>query len=317
MGEIVIAGYSDGMAADWNSFVDSSRNGTFLLRRDYMDYHAERFEDHSAVFFRRGKMIALIPGAVAGEDFISHPGLTYGGLVCGMGTTGAEVLDMLTAFSRKLRGEGLRRMIYKPVPHIYHRFPAEEDLYALFRLGAVLTARSLSSALLLPSDGALRRIRQCGVRRAVRCGITMERTSDFAPFWSLLTRNLRERHGVDPVHTLAEIAMLAERFPDNIRLYVAKRGDETVAGTVVYETAEVIHTQYISASPEGRECGALDFLMSRLIAGSSGKRYFDFGISCEAGGRVLNHGLLYQKEGFGARGVCYDSYTVDLTSIPS
>ena len=25
--------------------VDQSRNGTFLHRRDYMDYHADRFED--------------------------------------------------------------------------------------------------------------------------------------------------------------------------------------------------------------------------------------------------------------------------------
>ncbi len=317
MEEIAIVSYSADMAADWNSFVDASRNGTFLLRRDYMDYHADRFEDRSAVFFRRGKMIALLPGALAGEDFVSHPGLTYGGLVCARGTTGAEVLDMLTAFARQLRQEGYRHIIYKPVPHIYHRIPAEEDLYALFRLGGVLTARSLSSAILLPSEMEMRRIRRCGIRKAERSGIAVEETLDFALFWSLLSRNLSERHGVSPVHSLEEITMLAERFPENIRLYVAKRGDETLAGTVAYETSEVIHAQYISASPEGRDIGALDLLMSRLITEPSGKRYFDFGISCESGGRFLNRGLLYQKEGFGGRGVCYDTYTIDLGSIPS
>ena len=31
--------YSDDMAGEWNRFVASSKNGTFLLNRLYLDYH--------------------------------------------------------------------------------------------------------------------------------------------------------------------------------------------------------------------------------------------------------------------------------------
>ena len=82
-----------------------------------------------------------------------------------------------------------------------------------------------------------------------------------------------------------------------------------MAGTLVYETAKVVHTQYISASPEGKAKGALDMLFDHLVNDVYvGSRYFDFGKSTEDGGRYLNESLIFQKEGFGGRGVCYDTY---------
>ena len=38
------------------------------------------------------------------------------------------------------------------------------------------------------------------------------------------------------------------------------------------------------------------------------RTYFDFGVSTENGGGYLNEGLIFQKEGFGARSVVYDTY---------
>ena len=48
------------------------------------------------------------------------------------------------------------------------------------------------------------------------------------------------------------------------------------------------------------------------VDGPKKRAYFDFGISTEDGGRVLNEGLIYQKEGFGGRAVCYDTYEWDI-----
>lgn len=31
----------------WNQFVAQSKQATFLLHRSYMDYHSDRFHDHS------------------------------------------------------------------------------------------------------------------------------------------------------------------------------------------------------------------------------------------------------------------------------
>ena len=44
--------YTPEKADEWNRFVAQSKNGTFLFDRRYMDYHADRFQDHSLMFYR-------------------------------------------------------------------------------------------------------------------------------------------------------------------------------------------------------------------------------------------------------------------------
>ena len=64
--------------------------------------------------------------------------------------------------------------------------------------------------------------------------------------------------------------------------------------------------------------GASDVLMDCLITQySTGKKYFDFGISTEKGGAYLNRGLAAYKESFGARAVMYDTYKVDVANSNS
>ena len=114
---------------------------------------------------------------------------------------------------------------------------------------------------------------------------------------------------LQPVHDLDEIKRLQTRFPDAIRLFTAQHDGEVVAGAVIYESAMVAHVQYISASDAGRQLHALDAVFDHLLGGVfAAKPYFDFGISNEADGQVLNVGLVEQKEGFGARSMVHDHY---------
>jgi len=86
---------------------------------------------------------------------------------------------------------------------------------------------------------------------------------------------------------------------------------EMVAGILVYLTTHVIHSQYIAATPEGKASGAVDAIMHEIL--KQNYRYFDFGISTEKGGQYLNEKLIFQKEGFGGRGICYDTYEYTLS----
>ena len=53
--------------------------------------------------------------------------------------------------------------------------------------------------------------------------------------------------------------------------------------------------------------------MKTLIDNFKGtKEYFDFGISTENNGMYLNEGLISQKEGFGSRIVCYQTWKVNI-----
>lgn len=304
--------YASAMRAEWNALNARARNGHFMFDRGFMEYHADRFEDASLAVFEDAQMVAIIPANRAGDDVYSHQGLTFGGLVTEILRT-TDVMAALEACASCWRGSGATQLIYKAAPWIYHRRPAQEDLYWLFRRGAHLESRLSGAAVLLDAPGELTRRRRRGVARAGAAGLVFARSDRLGDFWKLLAEVLSERHDANPVHTLAEMQLLADRFPDQIQLHTAELDGEVLAGVLLFASAPVIRTQYIAAGAAGRESGALDGLFAHLLTASwPGARAFDFGTSNQDGGRVLNEGLIRQKEEFGASGVAYDTYKVDL-----
>ncbi len=306
--------FSTELGDEWDDFVRSSRNGTFLFERGYMDYHADRFQDDSLIFRdRRGAVAGLLPASRLGSHVSSHGGLTYGGLVLGMNIRTSAVISILDSAAAYYRASGVTSVEYKCVPRIYHRLASEDDLYALFRLGARLVRRDVSSTVQPAERPASQARRLRGARKARLAGISVCESTDFTAFWPVLEATLSDRHGVQPVHDVDEITLLAGRFPRAIRLFTALDGTEVVAGVVIYETPLVAHAQYIGSSRRGRDAAALDLLFEELIdVVYPDKRYFDFGISTEADGRDLNAGLIQYKEGFGATATVHDFYCLDL-----
>jgi hypothetical protein len=205
---------------------------------------------------------------------------------------------------------------YKAIPHIYHLVPAEEDLYALFRYGAKLIRRDVSSAIVFGNPIRFSRVRQRGIKQAKKNGLTIKRTNDFEAFMSIEEEVLRSKYNVKPTHTSSEIASLAQKFPENIKLFAAYKDEMMLGGEIIYESNEpVVHAQYSASSEIGKKMGATDLLFDSLITQySSEKRYFDFGISTEKGGGYLNRGLAVYKEAFGARAITYDTCEVDVAN---
>ncbi len=297
----------------WNSFVNSSKNGTFLFLREYMEYHADRFTDHSLLVYEGNKLLAVLPAHEVGNAFYSHRGLTYGSLVLSVKNTSGEVLDIFGTIVSYLKENGFISWEYKCVPHIYHTYPAEEDLYALFRYNARLIARNISIAIPMENRIRFSRVRRRAISRADEEGVVIRESNNFVPFWKVLTENLQSRFGVFPVHTVEEITYLNSLFPDKIRLFDAWLGDEIIGGCTVYDTGQTLHVQYSSATPHGKEIGAIDVLYRHLIDQVYiHKKYIEFGQSTEQMGHYLNKGLIAQKEGFGGRGVVYDIYQLDI-----
>ncbi|MGA2587200.1 MAG: GNAT family N-acetyltransferase [Candidatus Aminicenantales bacterium] len=310
--------YDESYKTLWDDFVRTSKNGVFLFYRDYMEYHADRYKDFSLLFFDgRNKLKAVLPASVAGETVISHGGLTFGGVVSGVKMKMSAMLEIFDSLSRFLRENGVRRLIYKAVPHIYHMMPAEEDLYALFLLGARLVRRDVSSAIARDPRIAFNRDRQRGIRQGKEAGLEIGRDLDFAGFMTLAQEALTEKYRLRPAHTPEEMAMLAGRFPDHIKLFTARKERVLTGGVIVYESSQVAHAQYKFANSEGRECGAADLVLDYLIHDYyREKPYFDFGISTEQDGRYLNAGLIENKERYGARSIVYDFYEWNIMEEP-
>lgn len=312
-----IAPLSAELDSRWDAFVRSSRNATFLFERAFMSYHADRFVDASVVVLDEEKIVGLFPATRHGEQIRSHGGLTYGGLLVNLDATCASALAQLEMVVQWYREAGARSLLYKAIPHIYHRVPAEDDSYALFRLGFSLVRRDASSSIQLrsPWPHRLTKGRKWNINRARKQGVEVLETRAFARFMAIEEATLLERHNVKPVHSAAEMTLLGERFPQGIRLFEAFREGVTLGGVLVFDCGPTVHAQYIAATPEGRELGATDAIVSHLVNEVFKDRvFFDFGISTESDGRVLNAGLAAFKESFGARTVVYDHYLLDLTA---
>lgn len=316
---IDIKRYTPEDAAEWNSFVWKSRQGTFLFDRNYMDYHQDRFHDHSLMFYYKGRLYALLPANEVIEHKIlySHQGLTYGGLLTCPKVTAEVCIDIFEALKDYLQQHDFQSCIYKAMPWIYQSIPSEEDLYALSHVGkANLAAREISTTIPLNAPLRFSEQRRRGIKKAVSHGLSVEFTkfpNEITAFWDLLDENLWLRHNTHPAHSKEELQLLMHRFPDNILCFVVKKEENIIGGSIVYVTPQVIHTQYIAANDIGKELGALDALFDHIINKCRWYApYFDFGKSTEDAGKYLNKNLIHQKEGFGGRGVVYDTYEWDV-----
>ncbi len=169
-----------------------------------------------------------------------------------------------------------------------------------------------STVMNLNNPIEMSKLRKRMIKKAADKGITVGEElakQNYVEYMSLLDGVLMKHHDLHPVHTADEMFLLHSRFPDNIRLITARCSGELLAGTILYEYDNVIHTQYLAVADEARNTGALDLVVSYVIDKYRNRKSFlDFGISTEKAGHYLNEGLISQKEGFGGRTVVYKTW---------
>lgn len=308
--------YSSEKEDIWNRFNKESKNSLFMFDRKYMDYHSDRFKDHSLLFYDEDKLIAILPLSEHGEELKSHGGLTYGGFITDSKMKQHTMNDCFETFISYAKENGFSKVTYKCIPHIYHNQPAEEDRFALFANGAQLVTVDVSTYVNLSSPLKMPKGRKAQISRAKREGVVIEELSsleDFETFIELENAVLKERHEVTAVHTGSELKLLKDRLPENIHLFAAMKDSKMIAGTVVYEYDTVVHTQYMAADEEARTIGALDLAVATVIEKyKDSKKWLDFGISTEHGKIYLNEGLCSQKEGFGGRTGVYEVWSLKI-----
>lgn len=310
---MIIEQYTPSLAEQWNETVAATRNGTFLHMRPYMDYHSDRFSDCSLIARNDcGDILALLPANAEGNTVVSHRGLTFGGWLMTPAADAEAMMEIWAEASKFFKNRGFNTLIYKPVPHIYHKYPAEEDLYAVFRAGGKLESTLISSTIDMSCPLGFDRSARRYARAAEKAGVVVAESDNWKEYWSVLEETLRERHNAKPVHSIEEIRLLHSRFPSNIKLYTASIDGRIAAGVVMYISDTVAHCQYIATTQQGRDAKVLPLLFSHIIAANASRRYFDFGTSNEDGGHTLNIGLIHQKCTYGARAIVHNTYRIDL-----
>lgn len=288
-----------------------------------MDYHSDRFADHSLMAYRKGRLWALLPANTENGTLYSHQGLTYGGWVLppeGLDTT--EIFLMWRRWLEYCSCQTLERIVYKPLPYIYALRPSQEDLYMLFLSGAEIIRTDISSTIDLSHNPGFNKLQKRHLKK--NWNRVVVKTNDacdikkIREYHKMLSDCLASRHATRPVHTVSELERLATLFPENIKLWTVSEnsGEEMQAGIMVYENPDCVHCQYIATTDEGRKNDLLAPLVAKMIEHytEEGKRYFDFGISNENGGRALNPGLNRQKTSYGGSGVAYQQFRLNVAS---
>ena len=303
---ITIECYNTIYKSDWDNHVSLSKNSHFMHYRDDLEYHGKRFTDSSLLFFDGNKkLVGIMPAANVQGELISHPGLTFGGILVRENLKYAIYEDIFRALCEFVKKDkSINSITIKPVPYIYHSYPADEILYSFYQEKFEFIQVDLCSTIDLSKIVSFQKRRIRAIKKANKYALKLKCSDNLEEYWLLLSSVLFSRHGVRPVHTLSEIKLLMEFFPKNIKCFTAMNKGICVAGVIMFETDTVSHTQYIATSEDGKRIGALDWLFNELIEKYRGKKkYFSFGTSSENYGKSLNYGLLQQKEGFGALSV--------------
>jgi len=302
----------------WNQFVKESKNSTFLFDRNFMDYHADRFLDYSLMIFdNEGQLLSAVPANINSENqVISHQGLSYGGFLLQKESKLVSTLIVVYHTLKFLHDQGIKVFLLKSFPWFYNVNPTDEIEYALFLLDAELYRRDIAYVIDLqnriPYTGNIRR----EGNKAEKLTAIIKEDDSLDEFWNeVLSPNLMERFGVKPVHLLEEIKLLQSYFPKNIKQFNVYLEEKVVAGTTLFITDKVVHCQYISSNEYGRKTGCLNYLFKHLMDNTfTDKRYFDFGIVNENGGRGINSGMLFWKESFGGRAQKHDFYRINTAN---
>ena len=297
----------------WDTFISGAKNATFLFARDFMEYHSDRFTDYSLLVYKDDLLYAVLPANIVGDKLYSHKGLTYGSLVLSKSAKLLYTFEAFKALLAFLDAKAISTLELRNIPTFYNTMPSDELSYFLFKANATLIKRDALMVIDTSTKIKFQKNRREGINKAKRNGLTIAVDDNFEGFWNeILIPNLRQKHGIAPVHSLEEIQLLAAKFPDHIKQVNVYKDNVIVAGTTLFLTKTTIHPQYVSGNSDKNAFGSLDLAYDYIINHfDSSKRYFDFNISSEENGTALNSGLIFWKESCGARTYVADNYLID------
>jgi hypothetical protein len=323
-----VKSYSKEFKKEWEEFVGSSVNGTFMQERKFLGYHPlDRFSDHSLMFIEDKRIIAVLPAAIVQQEgkriLVSHPGASHGGLIIKSSLSTKKCLELVSTLVEYCARTGFDYIRLKPVPKVYHRELSDQLDFALRFSGFRLEYTELATVLELKkgeepfvkgvmSDTAFR-----NYQKALKSGLSVVEDANINDFWPILENKLKHNHNAKPAHTLDEIKHLKTLYPDRIKLFAAYEGATPAAGVLAFLLNErVINCFYIANHDDFQHMRPLNLIFGHMMEWGlkNSFLYLDWGISTEAKGSIVNTGLFRFKEGYGGHGVLRECYLYEVNN---
>lgn len=326
---VIIKNYSKEFENEWEEFVSSSVNGTFMQERKFLGYHpSERFSDHSLMFMEDKRIVAVLPAALVQQEnksmLISHPGASHGGLIIKSSISTKKSLELVSALVEYCAMAGFHYIRLKPVPKVYHKELSDQLDFALRFSGFKLEYTELATVLELKKgeEAFLKRVMSDtafrNYQKALKSGLSVVEDGDINDFWPILENKLKHNHNTKPAHTLDEINHLKTLYPDRIKLFAAYEGVTPAAGVLAFLLNDrVINCFYIAHLDSFQHLRPLNLIFGHMMEWGmkNGFSYLDWGISTEEKGSRVNTGLFRFKEGYGGHGVLREGYLYEVNNM--
>ncbi len=304
----------------WDYFVmNSSVNGTFLQTRRFLNYHpVDRFLDFSLlVLDKKGNIAAVCPGCVQYENkkkvFFSHKGSTFGGIVIERKTYSTEkVIEIIESIEDFLSINGFNKIIYKITPNIFCSENADLLEYALYyRNYEEEKELNLQIEFADYKENIIDNLSQMKKRNVHKCEKAelqlrlLKEKEEIECFHRILSLNLK-KYDLKPVHSVSELLLLKDRvLKEECEFFGVYIDNNLIAGAMIFyfNNIKVAHTQYLCSLPDYNKLSPLTYMYYRLIIEMKNKGFqkLSWGIASEHGGKVLNMGLVQNKEAFGSK----------------
>ena len=315
--------YNSSDENNWDSFIPMTNNGTLFHLRSFLNYHPEnKYNDHSLMIFKKGKLFSVFPAAenfVDGQKvLISHPGATVGSFALHENLSIGDAIDLSQKLVEYAKNNKFNILRIALPPNLYQQRLSNYMEFGFFKTGFEYVKREITSILFLEKsiESTSKKFRPChmrAVRKAINKGVIVQESKDIESFYYILQKNLKIRHGVQPTHSLDELKNLFNIFPEKIKLFAAYLDKRMIAGVVTFQiNKKVLLAFYISHDENYSELRSVNALFYYIFQWAIELKFnvFDFGIFTING--EPNMGLGRFKENFGASGIFRDTIELKL-----
>jgi hypothetical protein len=314
---MTIIPYSPEWKDRWDEFVLGSNNGTMFHLQSFLDYHdPHRFTWHHLIAVEKDTIVAVLPAAAMGSTLESPIGASYGSFVT-RELSFEKSLQLVDTFSEYCRDRGFERVLLTPAPFIYHRTLTQNLDYALSYRGFTYDKHYISHAIKIEPGDMVRSFHSTArryIHKYLREGdLTVERSDDYDAFYPILVKN-KQRHGVKPTHTLAELKRLRSLLPDRLILFLVKRDKKPIAGSLVFVcNSRVALCFYNMLLYEYEQYNPIHVVMYEVVrwAQEHGFQWVDIGVSQDTHAEnpmTPAMSLIRFKEKFNAHGILRSTF---------
>lgn len=230
--------YTEEWKGKWDEFVLSSNNGTMFHLQKFFDYHTPgKFKFDHLIFLEKGKIVALLPGAIRNSVFESPIGASYGSIVTN-DVKFVETMEIVSTLKNYCKQIGLKEILLTSAPMVYERHQNQNLDFALLWQGFHYSLHYISSAIKLNQYTDILERFAPTTRRNIRKTINdfklrVEINEKYDEFYPILLEN-KSRHNVKPTHSYEDLLKLKQLLPDNLKLFMVYLEDKPIGGSLMF-----------------------------------------------------------------------------------